>query len=299
MLNSAKESSTRNAVLAGLLDLAVTTAALLAAQSSVLLADFLKTALEFVAMLLAWLAIRRMTRGDARDYQYGLGKLETLSSFVVAALMTIVFLVIVANAIRNIIWPGHVGGIGVWISLAAQVVFGVINGVLALRCRKAARLENSPIMEAQSKLLFTRLVGNLFIFLSLALSLSLADYAWSVYVDPIASLVIGASILITAVGVFSSSVYDLLDGTLEEADQLKILRELVKNFDRYDMLHGIRSRRAGNRTFIEIFLEFAADKRIGDVQRDIEAIRQSVAQHFQNSTVTVVLADRHEPARAA
>ena len=299
VLNSAKESSTRTAVIAGLVDTLITFGALVASQSAVVLADFLKTALEFVAVLLAWLAIRRITRGAGATYEYGIGKLENLSSLAVAALMILVFLVIVGNAIRNIISPSHVGGIGVYISLVAQVVYGGINGALWKRSERAASGENSPIMAAQAKLFFTKLVGNVFIFGSLAGSLALEDYGWSLYIDPIASLVIAGSILMSAVGVFSSSCYDLLDGTLEEADQLKIMRELVNNFDRFDMLYGVRSRRSGNRTFIDIFLGFDPGKRIGDVQGEIEAIRKSVAAQFPSSAVTVVVGPQNEAAEAA
>ena len=53
MLPGHKDSSTRTAVIAGAVDTLITLAALLAAQSSVLLADFLKTGLEFIAVLLA------------------------------------------------------------------------------------------------------------------------------------------------------------------------------------------------------------------------------------------------------
>lgn len=289
MLNSAKESSTRTAVIAGLVDTLITLGALVASQSAVVLADFLKTALEFVAVLLAWLAIRRITRGAGATYDYGIGKLENLSSLAVAALMIFVFLVIIGNAIRNLILPSHIGGIGVYVSVVLQVVYSGINGVLWKRAQRAASGENSPIMAAQAKLFFTKLVGNVFIFGSLVASLTLADYEWSLYIDPIASLVIAGSILMSALGVLSSSCYDLLDGTLEEADQLKITRELVNNFERYDMLYGVRSRRSGNHTFIDIFLGFDPGKRVGDVEREIEVIRKSVAAHFPNSVVTVVI----------
>jgi divalent metal cation (Fe/Co/Zn/Cd) transporter len=111
--------------------------------------------------------------------------------------------------------------------------------------------------------------------------------------------VIAGSILMSAVGVFSSSCYDLLDGTLEEADQLKIMRELVNNFERFDMLYGVRSRRAGNRTFIDIFLGFDPARRMGDVQREIEAIRTAVAAQFANAAVTVVVGPQHASAGGA
>lgn len=293
MLTGQNNSSTRTAVIAGAVDTLITLGALLAAQSSVLLADFLKTALEFVAVLLAWLAMRHLARGAGEAYDYGIGKLENLSSLIVAALMGLVFIVIAVNAVRGLLSPSHVGGIGVAISLVAQVVFGSINGWLWRRCKLAAQAEDSPLMASQAKLFFTKLFGNVFIFGSLSLSLLLADHGWSVYIDPIASLVIAGSILISAVGVFSSSVYDLLDGTLEEKDKLDIMRELVLHFHRYDQLYGVRSRRAGNRVFIDIHVGFDADRRLGDVEQDIAAIRAGVMRHFKNACVTVVLGPEH------
>jgi cation diffusion facilitator family transporter len=289
MLNNQKESSARTAVIAGAFDTAMTIVAMLLSNSAVLLADSLKTALEFIAVLLAWLSIRRITRGGGQDYEFGIGKLENLASLVIGALMLIVFLVIVGNAIRSIISPSHIAGVGLWISIAGQVVYAVINGVLFVRARRGAKTEHSPIMESQAKLFFTRCFGNVFIFLSLVLSIALAKYSWSVYIDPVAALVVAATIVMSAIGVFSSSCYDLLDGAIEEEDKLKIMRALAENFDRYDMIYGIRSRRSGSRAFIEIFLGFDPAKLVGDVERDIEAIRQAVSQHFASGSVIVVM----------
>ena len=171
-------------MIAGLVDTILSLGALIAAQSAVVLADFLKTLLEFVAVLLAWLAIRRIRRGAGATYDYGIGKLENLSSLAVAALMILVVLVIVGNAVRGILLPAHIVGIGVYVSLVLQVVYAGINGALWKRAERAMAGENSPIMAAQAKLFFTKLIGNVFIFASLIGSLALADYAWALYIDP-------------------------------------------------------------------------------------------------------------------
>ncbi len=63
-------------------------------------------------------------RGDV--YDCGIGKLESLSRLSVAALMGLVFIVITVNAVRGLLSPSHVGGIGVTTSLVAQVVVGSI-----------------------------------------------------------------------------------------------------------------------------------------------------------------------------
>ncbi len=273
-----------------LADTLVTFGAMAAANSAVILADFCKTFLEFVAVFLSWWAIRRMARGSGGGFDYGLGKMEHLASLFVGVLMTACLLVIAGNAVRNILHPAHLAGIGIQISIAAQLVYVVINGVVARRCRRAAKQENSPLLEAQARLHFTRAAANAFILLSLAASIVLARFWWARYIDPAASLVIAGSILMAAMGIFSTSVGELLDRTLEEEDQILILRELARHFDGYEFLHGIRSRRSGPEAYIEILLEFAPEKKAGEIQAVAASLRRQIEAQIRNSHVTIGLA---------
>ncbi len=292
MISSEKEALTRIALIAGGIDLVITLIALLAARSSVLLADFLKTCLEFLAVYLAWLAIRSITKGGQGRFEYGLEKLENLSSLLVGTLMVLVFLIIVSNSAYNILNPRHVEGAGVWISMASQVVYGAINARLIIQLGRIAKKGKSPIVDSQRRLLFTKAVGNAFILISLSLSLLLQDFGWSVYIDPAASLVIAGAILMSAIGVFTSSFYDLLDRTLEEADQIALLRVLATQFDHYDDMHGIRSRRAGGKEFIEIFLGYDPEKCVRDVQVSMDTVRHAIQERFPDASVLIVLADK-------
>lgn len=287
--NADKEAATRHALYAGVLDTAVTLGALLAASSSVLLADFLKTSLECIAVLLAWLALRRIVHGRNHAFDYGIGKLESLSSVFVGVLMMLGVLVIVVNAVLNLMNPSHISGVGVYISAAAQVVFGIINTRMALNARRLARLSASPIIAAQQQLFTSRAVGNAFIFSALSLSMLLHDHGWSVYIDPVASLIVAGFIAFSAMGVFTDSFNDLLDKTLDEELQMVINRELVDHFDQYDNLHGIRSRRSGSQVFIEIFLECNAERKVGEVQAFFDALRTSLESKIPNSRVVVGL----------
>jgi len=276
-------------MLAGGLDTFITLAAILASNSSVLLADFLKTFIEFIAVFLSWLAIRRINRGSAHKFDYGLGKMENLVSLLVGLLMALCLLLIVGNAVRNIIHPTHITGIGIWISLGAQVLFLFINGRISYTGFKTAKLESSPIMESQARLHLTRTIANGFILFSLISSMVLEDYAWAAYIDPASSLIIATSLLLATLGIFSTSVSDLLDRTLEESDQLLILRELTRHFEDFEFLHGIRSRRAGSQVFIEILLEFDPEKKMSEVQTVADHLKQSIEKKIQGSRVTIGL----------
>jgi divalent metal cation (Fe/Co/Zn/Cd) transporter len=108
----------------------------------------------------------------------------------------------------------------------------------------------------------------------------------------VASLLIAASILLAALGVFRTSIFDLLDRSLEEEEQIRILRALARHYHQYRHLHGIRTRRAGGRTYIEIFLEFEPDLLVGQVQRDVAALQASLKEAVPGSRVTIGLATK-------
>ncbi len=283
-----REAALRVSVITGLLDSGITMTAMAAARSSVLLADALKTLLEFVAVLLSWLAMRRINKGS-RQFEYGMGKMENLVSLLVGTLMTVCLLIIVVNAVRNILHPSHIGGIGVWIGVADQIIYVFINSFLCVRSFRRAKAEASPLLQSQARLLLTRAIGNAFILVSLGLSMALRNFGWASYIDPVASLVIAISIMAAAGGIFSSSIYDLLDRTLEESDQILILRELARHFDDYEALHGIRSRRSGSEVFIEILLEFDPEKNLGEAQKVIDDLRRSLQEKIRGSRVTIGL----------
>lgn len=295
MITSEKEVAARRTTMAACFDLAVTLGALLAAQSLILLADLLKTAIEFVAVFLAWLAIRRITRGHNEEFEYGLDKLENLSSLIVGLMMLLTFAVIALNAVYSLRAPTHISGIGVWISLAVQVVFGFVNSWQCVKNRRMARQARSPIAEAMGRLFFARAFGNGFIFLSLSSSMMLSGQSWTLYIDPVAALLIASTILISAVGVFRGSFFDLLDRTLEERDQIVILREMARQFDNYDELHGIRSRRAGGREFIEVYLGYLPDKTVREVMASMAKVREAIRASFPEASVEVVLAGKELP----
>ena len=85
----------------------------------------------------------------------------------------------------------------------------------------------------------------------------------------------------------SSSVVDLLDATVEETTQLRILRQLVQHLDDYERLHKIRTRRSGPHVYVEIFLEFDPLLLMGEAQRRIDAIRGALERAVPGSDVSI------------
>ncbi len=197
--------------------------------------------------------------------------------------------IIVINSAISLCHPSHIHGAGIWISMGAEIVYAFINGWLFRKNQRLSTTNDSPIFQAQARLFLTKAVANAFILGSLLSSVVLRGQSWSMYIDPIASLVIAASILAPAVGIFSHAFYDLLDRTLEESDKLKIVGEVGQFAAEFVDLHQIRTRRAGSVIFVDIVLEFDPNRRMGDVHGIIEQLRDRIQKVIPSSYVTISL----------
>eukprot|EP00825_Cyclidium_porcatum_P033870 TRINITY_DN357_c0_g1_i4.p9 TRINITY_DN357_c0_g1~~TRINITY_DN357_c0_g1_i4.p9 ORF type:complete len:167 (-),score=9.03 TRINITY_DN357_c0_g1_i4:3806-4306(-) len=128
---------------------------------------------------------------------------------------------------------------------------------------------------------------------------TLTQYSWAMYIDPAVSFIIIGFLLLAGYREISASLPDLFDKTLDEELQLVILRELSSSFDRYHEFHGVRSRRSGSRIYIEIFLGFDPEQKMGDVQDFIDFLKGSLEALIPGSVVAIIPTRENDPRSAA
>jgi divalent metal cation (Fe/Co/Zn/Cd) transporter len=155
------------------------------------------------------------------------------------------------------------------------------------RTRRVSQQQPSAIMESQARLWFSKASFDAAMCTALLLAYLFRNQTWSWYLDPLASLVGVLFMLHAAWAMTSSSVNDLLDATIEETTQLRILRQLVQHLDDYDRLHKIRTRRSGPRIYVEIFLEFDPLLLMGEVQKRIHKLQQSIGEIIPGADVSI------------
>lgn len=257
------------------------------ANSVILFADVLKTVNELIATFLAWLTMLRVSRGKTVEYNYGYGKLESLTSMVVAGVMGISMAVAFYSAVERLKKPEEMHLAWAMLGMVMMALGVIVNGYLWLKNYRIAKKERSPVMESQWRLFRVKTFSDGSVLSSLVLSLCLGGYSWSRYIDPASSFVIIGFLAFSAYGVISNSVYDLMDKSIEESLQLIIVRELAKHFDDYAELHGVRSRRSGGDVYIEIFLEFEGSKTMAEVQRTINELKAAIEGKIKGSHVVI------------
>ena len=283
-----KEHSILIGLVFGFIGLCPAIAVVILANSVTVLSDLLKNVSLVFAVFLSWIAARRVARGKTPDYNYGYGKLENLSSLVVATMMIVSIAVILYETVERFQNPQVLGGVGLGIGVVAAGLAAIANAWLWWRDHRLAQKLISPVMESLWRLYRVKTISSSCVCFSLVLSLALKNVPWAVYIDPIGSIVLLGFLGFSAYGVISMSVYDLLDRTLDESLQFIILQELAAYFEDYGAIHGIRSRRSGGNVYIEIFLEFDGESKMAGVQKIIDNMKVGLEQKIPGSQVFIV-----------
>ena len=289
-----KERTALLSIILDLLQIVPTVVIAILANSMTLYSDLFGDLNVLIANLVIWLILYKVKKGKASHFDYGLGKIENLLGVVGAWFVVLCVGSIMYMSVQRLFDPIPLSTGPVLMGVVNMLIGVIIYGYLWMRNLKICKQLPSPVTELQWRVPMSNTLESGCILVTLLATVLFQSYAWSLYIDPVVSLLMGAYITYSFFGLIKASLLDLLDRTLEENDQLIIVRELVSFFNEYEHLHGVRSRRAGAKIFVEIFLEFDADRRMGEVQQVIDAIKESLEGKIENSSVSVSLTTRPE-----
>jgi len=287
VLSEQKEHSILIGFLFGLFGLGTGLIAAMSADSTTIFSEVLKNSGLTVAVFLAWLSLRKVHMGKTEGYNYGYGKFENFSGLIVAAVMIVSLILMLYHTVERFQHPTEMHSIGVNIGIVFSGIALICSILLWNHDYHLAKKEHSPVMESLWRLYRSKTISTSIVTLSLLSGIILSGYDWSLYIDPIASIIISMFLIYSIYGVTSQSMYDLLDRALEESLQLIILRSLASYFNEYEAIHGIRSRRTAGNVYIEIFLEFEGERNMSEVQKVIDSIKMDLEQKIQGSHVVI------------
>ncbi|HZG50885.1 MAG TPA: cation diffusion facilitator family transporter [Pyrinomonadaceae bacterium] len=250
-----KTSVARLSILAAAFLILIKTGAGWLTGSIAVWASLLDSAMDISASLINYFAVRAASRPPDHDHAYGHGKAESLAGLFQAAVITCSGLFLIYEAIKRMIrpHPTHAESVGV----ATMIVAIIVSFALVARLRRAARLTDSPALNADAVHFASDVWTNGGVLLALVL---IYFTGWTI-VDPIISVAISIYILASAVGVGRESVDVLMDRRLPPEVDAQVA-EIVRRFRGEGVLgfHDLRTRRSGSQKFIDLHLEVERDQ---------------------------------------
>jgi ferrous-iron efflux pump FieF len=262
-------------------------------NSIVFVANFVIAVTGALASGLSLYTIKQMSRGADLKNTYGFGRFETASSIVVGLTMIMAVGFIAFEAFNKIIHPvEQQGGL---VGILLTCVSFVVSLWLWVRNYRLTRTEHSPIFEAMWRMARMGALEDLLIIGAVGISLIFSGHGWARFLDAGASLLLAVALIKSIKDIMSGSISDLLDRSLDERDQIIIIRELVNHFDRYDQIHGFRTRRSGSQIFVELFLEFDSSQPMCEIYDVIAVLEAAIKKQLPHAQVMIVPSRGDQP----
>ena len=258
-------------------------------NSLVLLLDIVDYALSMSLHTMAIVILRKSRESHKGVYDYGLGKFESLLSLAIAGALLMGLLLLLGMAAHRFFAPVEVKPLFAYLGIATKAFFFGMNTYFAISGYKLCKADSAPIMEAQWRSSATYAIVDIITIISLSLGLIFSHHPWSRLVDPAFLLVLAALSGTSLVRLIKTSMLDLMDKTLEEKLQFKILKHVCAAESGYERFYDIHSRTSGPRIFIEIGLGFDPAKTVGEVLAVTDRIKNGVEGEIPNSTVNVII----------
>ena len=259
------------------------------AGSLSLYADTIKESIETLATAFSWLTLRQL-RKYKHQFDFGLGKIESMLSLLVAGGLLASGVFLVKGAWERFLAPQPLADIGVGVAVNLGAI--AVDGWFLRKLLRANREQPSPVISAKAESYALGIAVSVILAATLLAGKLLQAHPWALMLDPVVSLGFALYLLWSVYRIMGRALGDLSDRTLEEALQLVIMRELAGFFNEYEQIHGIRSRRAGGAVEIELHLEFHPDRSMGQVHDVTERMRASLQSKIQNSRVLIIPARR-------
>lgn len=221
----------------------------IASGSVAVLASAVDSILDMFVSLFNYFAISNSEKPADKDFNYGRGKIEALASVIEGTIISLSGLFLLYQAIEKSIN----GEVSKYLdeSLAVMLVSLFITIALVIYLNYVAKKTNNMVIKADALHYKTDVYTNAAVLISLVL-VNVTGYE---IVDVIVGGGISIFIIYSAYELIQEGVLVLLDKSVDEEIVEKI-EKIFNKEERVNNYHLLKTREAGNQTFVDVHLVF-------------------------------------------
>ncbi|MFN4070335.1 MAG: cation diffusion facilitator family transporter [Thermus caldifontis] len=276
------ERAARLSFLVALLVLGLKGVAYLLTGSVALLSDALESTVNVAAALLALFAIRFAQRPPDETHPFGHTKAEYFSAVLEGILVVVAALLITKESIPRLLEPKPLEGLGP--GLLVSLLASLLNGLLAWHLIRQGKLLRSPALTADGYHVLSDVLTSVGVLAGVGLA-----WATGLWVlDPLLALLVAGNILLMGFRLVRQSVGGLMDEGLPPEEVGRIRETLAKALGgRALEVHDLRTRKAGNRAFLEFHLVVPGGMSVEEAHRLCDELEKTLEESFPGLAVTI------------
>ena len=259
-----------------------------ASGSVIVWLEFIENASIMIPGIILAVLSRKLNKNLKYVFNYGTGKVEAITAlcceaFDIAGLFCVSFFALKAIILAEEM--GHFLGFALIVSVAGLVV----DLIILIQQKKI-------LSDSHSKMFHTALVSaqKEFFFdaasiITLFISMIFEDTYWIRFFSPVLCLILVVPFFVIVIKHMRASVFELIDRTLDEETQLKIIKVLNEFYNDYEEFGDIRSRINGNDKYIDIEIRFKDSMGYGEVRNTVQKIRDRVQEEIGDVIITFLI----------
>ncbi len=242
--------------------------AYLVSDSVALLSDALESIINIVASIMMLTALIISARKEDENHKYGHRKAENISALVEGILIIIAAVFIVEATIGRLFNP--VGFSNIDLGLVISLCATSLNGILAVMMMRESKKSRSMALEGDAKHLFSDVASSI----GVVIGLFVANATGLFVLDPIIALIVAVLLVRMGIDVFRKTSKDLMDSNCAEEE--KIIIAILEKTQGYLEYHGLKTRRSGDRVFMEVHLCIDGEVSVKEAHELTEKIEKSL-----------------------
>lgn len=243
-------------------------------SSVTILTDALESTVNVIAGFIGLYSVIIAAKPRDRDHPYGHGKAEFISAAVEGSLIFIAGLMIIYEAVAQLIHPVVIKRLDIGIYLTGAT--GILNFLLGSYAERVGKKQRSLVVESSGKHLKTDAYSTFAIVVGLLLLL-FTGWQW---LDSAVAIVFAIVILTTGYRVVRKS----LSGIMDEADEglLSQVIDVMQNNrkDQWIDLHNLRVLQYGDVMHIDAHMTLPWYNQVTDAEHEIHAVEDMIREKF-------------------
>ena len=241
----------------------------IASGSVAVLASAVDSVLDMFVSIFNYFAISNSEKPADKTFNYGRGKIEALASVIEGTIITISGLYLLYQAVDKAI-NGHISQY-LDISIYVMIASLVITISLVTYLNYVAKKTNSMVIKADALHYKTDVFSNVAVLVSLVL----VTFTGYELIDVFVGGGIALYIIYSSYELIHDGILVLLDRAVDEELVCKI-EEIIKENDKVNAYHLLKTREAGHQTFVEVHLVFDCIITLMDAHRASDWIEDKI-----------------------
>ena len=250
--------------------------------------DLFDSFMYLISLSLIIILSKKLTKDLRYEYNYGVGKIEAISSLLCDGIAFFGLLIALGLSVREIISPEQPSDFVIAV-VGLKVINVVFDTVFYVKQRKITKIHNSAISKANYAEALSALLFDSVALVSLFAMWLLRDNTIGGYISPVVSIFVAIYLMFGYVKRTRQALIELTDKTLPEEEQMKILNILNRYYNSYSQFHSINSHRSGETTKIDIHLSFEKDTTFEEILTLKKQMQGEFDGQFDNCIVNIIL----------